>query len=175
MRSSPSRPRRVTARSLENAAARYVERYGGTTSRLRAVLRRRLDADPEADPALVETIEAIVTRYVQTGQIDDAAFAASRARRLVQRGVSPGLIRGRLAGEGLDAGRALDEVAGDTHLRACANHVRRRRLGPFRAERDDAADLARLARAGFAYALARRVLAMSVDEVWAATRDGEID
>lgn len=160
----------MSARSLENAAARYVERYGGTTGRLRTVLRRRLALDPEADPGLSEVIEAIIARYAASGQIDDAAFAAARANRLVRRGVSPALIRGRLSGEGLDATAALAEVEGDADLRACVNYVRRRRLGALRAERDDAGDLAKLARGGFSYALAKRVLAMAVDDLYAAAR-----
>ncbi len=161
----------MSARSLENAAARYLERYGGTTGRLRTVLRRRLALDPEADPALGEVIEAIIGRYVASGQIDDAAFAAARANRLVRRGVAPSSIRGRLAGEGLDASAALATVDGDPTLRACVNYVRRRRLGALRVERDDAADLARLGRAGFPYAMAKRVLAMDLDALYAAARE----
>lgn len=163
-------PPRASARGLELAAARYVERYGGTTHRLRAVLRRRMDRDPEADPALGEVVEAIVARYAASGQVDDAAFAASRAARLVRRGVAPAVIRGRLLGEGLDAGAALAEVEGDAALRAACALVRRRRLGPFRPDPDPEGDLAKLGRAGFPYALARRVLAMDRDAIEAAAR-----
>lgn len=164
-------PVRVSARSLENAAARYVERHGGTTVRLRTVLRRRMALDPEADPALREVIESIIGRYVASGQIDDAAFAAARAIRLVRRGVAPAAIRGRLTGEGLDAVAAMAAVEGDPTLSACVNYVRRRRLGALRAERDDAADLARLGRAGFPYAVAKRVLAMDLDTLYAVGRE----
>jgi len=133
-------------------------------------LQRRLGRDPDADPALAATIETIVARYATSGQIDDAAFAVSRAARLVRRGVAPAVIRGRLGAEGLDAASALAEVDGDPGLRAASALVRRRRLGPYRATPDPAGDLAKLGRAGFPYELATRVLAMSREAIEEAAR-----
>jgi regulatory protein len=160
--------RPVTARTLENAAARYVERFGGTTKRLRTVLRRRVDAAPEKDTSLYAVIDAIVARYTASGMIDDAAFAASRANRLVRRGVSPGVIRGRLSAEGLDGTAALAEVEGDATLRSACALVRRRRLGAFGTGGEG--DLGKLARAGFSYDTAKKVLAMTQEEVDAVVR-----
>lgn len=154
---------------LETSAARYVERYGGTTKRLRTVLRRKVAKaarESELDvPALHAEIEEIVARYAASGLVDDAAFAASRASRLVRRGVSPSVIRGRLAGEGLDSGPAIAAIEGDVTLLAACALVRRRRLGAFRPAGPDAKDLPRLARAGFPYAVAKRVLAMTMEEI----------
>lgn len=159
--------RPVTIESLSASAAWYVERYGGTSHRLQKALLRRIDrALPDAERApLVAEVERIVGRYVQSGMIDDRAWAASRAERLVSRGVAPSVVRQRLAAESLDARAALAEVEGDADLRAACAYVRRRRLGPFRLQADLQGDLAKMARAGFSYAVARKVLAMSVDEV----------
>lgn len=159
-------PAPPTPGSLEIAAARYVERYGGTTARLRRALKRRIAEHPELEPV----IEAIVGRYAASGMVDDAAWAASRARRLIRRGVAPAVVRGRLREEGLDGAAALAEVDGDPTLTAACAYVRRRRLGPFRAERDDETDLARMGRAGFPYATAKRALGMSREQIEQALR-----
>jgi regulatory protein len=138
---------------------------------MRRVLRARRAAAPVV--ADVEAaIDGIVARYVRAGVIDDARYAERKAGRLHRRGTSARHIRRKLAlagiaHEGID--RALDatraELAADNDaldLRAALAFARRRRLGPFRAaaERTDRRDrdLAALGRAGFAYALARRVI-----------------
>jgi len=112
-------------------------------------------------------VEALVARYLAAGLIDDRAYAAQRAASLHRRGASRAGIRGKLAQKGVEADEiaaALDGLseAGGELAAACAL-IRRRRLGPYRAPGERAAhrqrDLAVLARAGFALALARRALA----------------
>lgn len=169
--------RRVTPAALENAAAWYVERYGGNSQRLRQALLRRVQKgeregtlDEGAGPELRVAVEEIVRRFAAEGKLDDAAWAASRAAKLVARGVAPMVVRGRLAAEGVDGGAALAEVEGDPELRAACNLVRRRRLGPFREASVYADDLAKLGRAGFRYEIARKVLAMGREEIEAGAR-----
>jgi regulatory protein len=72
----------------------------------------------------------------------------------MEKGVAPDDIDGALA--------ALAETAGNTDFTAAVNLARRRRLGPYRplaarAEMREK-DLAALARAGFSYDIARRVV-----------------
>lgn len=176
-RGGGKRVRPPTAASLESSAAWYVERWGGTSQRLRQALMRRVHAAeragvlaPEELGPLREVVEALVRRYAAEGKVDDAAWAASRAAKLVARGVAPQVVRGRLAAEGVDAGAALAEVEGDPELRAACNLVRRRRLGPFREGSVFADDLAKLGRAGFRYEIARKVLSMGREEIEAGAR-----
>jgi regulatory protein len=172
------RPRRsrkpVTAARLENAAASYVARYDTSSTRLRAVLMRRVQkARHEEAPVIADVeavIDAIVARYVGTGIINDARFAERLAGRLHRRGGSGRRIREKLKVAGIDrdtVGQVLDHVreesgAGDPDLQAAIALARRRRLGPFRpaAERSErrTRDLAALGRAGFAFDIARRVI-----------------
>jgi regulatory protein len=177
----PARPPRpVTAAYLERAALHYLERYGASTEMLRRVLARRVDTrcrlrgeDPAPFHALVEPV---VTRAVSAGLVDDAAFARARSRTLRRRGGSARRIGAALAAKGIDRetiaaslARADADAGGDAggddpgaaELAAARALARRRRLGPHR--RDDPAphrerDLAVLARAGFAYAVARAAL-----------------
>jgi len=112
-----------------------------------------------------------VQKFVTAGLLDDKAFAQTKARSLHRRGMSGRLTRQRLqvAGVGADdveqAMAALDDELGTDpakrELQAALAFARRRRLGPFRVkdrEENKARDLASMARAGFAYTLARKVI-----------------
>jgi len=170
----PARP--ITAKYLQNAAAFYLERYPSTAEGLRRVLNRRvrraqmLEA-PVMDNVM-EAIEAVVAKFVDAGVIDDKAFAQTKARALHRRGTSTRLTRQRLkhAGVGSDTldeamvglDEELDTDPAKREWQAAITLARRRRLGPFRpaGDRKDnrARDLATMARAGFAYDVARKVI-----------------
>lgn len=165
------KPRKVSADSLERAALHYLERYASSAANLRRVLMRRVKRSAEAhgtDPADgAALIEALVARYRQSGLLDDSAYARMRAESLHRRGASARLTRVKLAAKGVaaeDIGQALDaleQTAPEPDLTAACNYARRRRLGPWRAnkraEHRDR-DLAALGRQGFAYDVARQVV-----------------
>lgn len=118
-----------------------------------------------------QAIEAVVQKFVSAGLLDDKAFAQTKARSLHRRGMSGRLTRQRLRVAGVDGDTVDEAMAGlddelgvdpaGRELQAAAAFARRRRLGPWRAkDRDEnrTRDLASLARAGFAYDLARKVI-----------------
>ncbi len=164
-------PRKITPKSLESAALFYLQRYATSAENLRAVLTRRVqrsaaahDDDPIAGAAIVDEL---IGRYVRSGLLDDRAYAEGRAASLHRRGVSRRGITMWLAAKGvskddIDDGLArLNDAYENPDFDAACNYARRRRLGPWRAkdrtERRDR-DLAALARQGFGYDLARRVI-----------------
>ncbi|HSI00978.1 MAG TPA: RecX family transcriptional regulator [Reyranella sp.] len=179
-------PKPITARSLHNAAAFYLERYPSTAENLRRVLLRRVRKAEMADAPVIDnvqqTIDAIVAKFVFAGAVDDQAFAQTKARALHRRGSSSRLTRQKLKLAGID-GDTLDKaMAGldqelDTDPRqrewqAAVALARRRRLGPFRPKdrtEHRNRDLAAMARGGFEYQLARKVIdavdADALDEV----------
>ncbi len=169
------RPRRVarpTEERLWRRALFYLERFATTRAHLHEVLRRRALREARAldlDAREIETrVARVVARAVEAGLVDDAAFALARARRLLERGVSPRSLRVRLRDKGVPAEtieRALEELAdemGDPSHEAARAFARRRRIGPYRPpeERDAMRqrDLAAFARAGFSYHVARAIL-----------------
>jgi regulatory protein len=180
--SSPISPRRCArpvpardAASVPERAAFYLERYPATAEGLRRVLNRRVRKAQMLEAPIVAdvrgVIDAIVAKFVDSGAIDDRAFAQTKARALHRRGVSTKGTRQklRLAGvddETLDAAlagldRELDVDPGQREWTAAVALARRRRLGPFR-QKDRAGhrdrDLAVMGRAGFDYDLARKVI-----------------
>src|SRR3954453_4776749 len=78
----------IDAALLEEWALSYLGRYASTAENLRQVLRRRVrrwlaaeGAGDRAGGASVEPlIETLVTRYRETGLVNDVIYAAGRAR-----------------------------------------------------------------------------------------------
>ena len=164
-------PRKTTLKSIENAALSYLQRYATSAENLRAVLTRKIyraahahDEDPAEGIVLVD---ALIDRYLQAGLLNDAIYAEGRVAALHRRGVSRRGIQSRLSAKGVAVDvieKALDLLSadiGNSEFVAACNYARRRRLGPWRIkdrpERRDR-DLAALARQGYGYELAHRVI-----------------
>ena len=168
--------RPITAKYLQNAATYYLERYPSTAEGLRRVLNRRVRKAEAFDAPVMENVQqaisAIVQKFVDAGMIDDQAFAQTKARALHRRGSSTRLMRQKLQHAGVDAetlDKAMVGLDEELHvdpvrreLTAAIALARRRKLGPFRQGKDRKdkrdRDLAAMARGGFAYALARKVI-----------------
>lgn len=168
--------RPITATYLQNAATFYLERYPSTAEGLRRVLRRRVRKAEMAEAPVMDNVEkaidVIIAKFVDSGVIDDKAFAQTKARALHRRGTSTRLTRQKLGLAGVDPDtldsalvgldQELDTNPNQREWRAAAALARRRRLGPFRlaADREEnrTRDLAAMARAGFAYDIARKVI-----------------
>lgn len=196
-------PRKITPGYLENYAQFYLQRYASSAENLRRVLYRRVwksCAHHGTDEAEGRAwVDALVARYVRAGLVDDRLYAEGRARALFRQGVPPVMIRRRLQAKGVGAAEiegalaALAEDTPDPELAAAIAYARRRRLGPWRdgqgrngegrngkgragdarAERRGK-DLAAMARAGFGYDAARRVIdAESVDALYDALDAGD--
>ena len=199
------RPREIPAgpapdaASLREAALNHLARFASTESNLIRVLQRRIArwaqrAEREGQPpeevarrvASGREMAAQAARdMVSAGAVDDAAFAAARARRLSRAGRSRRAVAAHLAAKGVAAETAvavLEDGAAD-ELDAALAHLRRRRQGPFApgtaGETVDAAArlkaLGALARAGFPRDIAERALDLSpeeaTDRLLAARRD----
>ncbi|MBV9784178.1 MAG: RecX family transcriptional regulator [Acidisphaera sp.] len=173
--------------ALHEAALSHLARYAATEAGLRRVLDRRVDrwaraaagGDPEsvtqAAAEAKRAVRRVVARLVQTGVVDDAAYAAARAAGQLRSGRSRLAVAAGLAARGIGAETVAAVLPEDPEreLAAALALARRRRLGPFRAASGEGAadagtggaetrrrELGVLARAGFAQATARRALAM---------------
>jgi regulatory protein len=171
---------KLSEKSLENIALYYLQRFSSSVENLRQVLRRRVDkklrasASPSTKPEQMEawlsSIEVLLDRLQRSGLLDDARYAQSTAESLLRRGQSlkkvqlklrsKGLNPDQIA-EGLKVVRALNDGREPDGAAALA-YARRRRIGPYRRAPADEAkrrkELAALARAGFSYGLARKVV-----------------
>lgn len=177
-------PKPATAARLEKAALAHIDRYATSVANLRAVLMRRVERSARlhgTDRAEAAAwVDAIIAKLLDRRLLDDTAYAQMRANSLHRSGASRRKIAGMLRQKGVgrdDIEAALAVLAdeyGDSDMVAACNYARRRRLGPYRphAARADRRerDLAALARAGFGYDVARRVIeARSAEELEADT------
>ena len=178
--------------ALHEAALAHLARYGATTATLRRTLERRIDrwaqkamrSDPDSRDAIgrqaVEGKRAaseIVARLAAAGALDDRAFAATRAQRLLRSGRSRRAVTAHLAARGIDPNDAAAALPKDEEAELAAALVlaRRRRIGPFRSagsqgDKDRLHELAILARAGFGRDTACRALAMDEADAEALIR-----
>ncbi len=165
-RSRPIRP--LDDASLRDLALSYAGRYATTAAKLKHYLQRKLrerDWAGEDEPP----VDAIVSRFVELGYIDDEAYAEARTRDLLRRGYGARRVSQALHHAGVDA-EAIDlppPSAAETRAAALA-FARRRRLGPFGAEPPDQRgrekQLAALVRAGHDFEAARAMVDAASEE-----------
>jgi regulatory protein len=164
----------LTREELDAVALRYLNRFDSSAKNLTRILSgyvKKVARERGAEAALEggELVQALVSRYVESGLVNDARFADAMAAGLRRRGSSRRAIAMKLGMRGVSAevaAQALCEVdresGGDAELEAARAFVRRRRLGKFRPEAERAGrrnkDLAALARAGFGFDVARAAL-----------------
>jgi regulatory protein len=169
-KAKPKRPPNVTRVGLEGAALRYLERFDCSVARLKKVLSERVAKaaragvpEAAAAPAIVELI---LERYQESGLINDQRFAKNFAERQRDRGASRRMIEQKLRARGISS-ETVEQLlprneSASSELEAAQAFARRRRLGPHRKPELREAflrkDLMAMARAGFNYDVASRVI-----------------
>ena len=148
---------------LNELALTYVAKFATTRAKLTAYLNRKV-RERGWDGVDEPPIERIVTRFAETGLVDDASYALSKSRSLSDRGYGTGRVRQALRAAGVEDEDAAGakELAEESAADAALRFARRRRIGPFadsmpeRKEREKA--LAAMVRAGHGFELSRAVV-----------------
>jgi regulatory protein len=138
------RVRRISEKSVANAALFYLRRYAASRKRLEQVLLRKVR---RVKGGSVEDgrrhIAVVVERMIRAGYVDDERLATATAASLNRQGKSARMISLKLRLKGLPPRR----ISPEDELEAARTMVRRRK-----------ADLVKLARAGFSFDVAKRAL-----------------
>ena len=173
-------PPKVSASSIENAALHYLGRYATSSENLRQVLERRIMRTAKHHDTNVDACNQIVSNlirsYLKNGILNDETYAQTQAESMNRRGKSLCAIRLRLRQKALpidmidNAVKLLANEVGSPDLAAAIVFARKRRLGPYRKKTCTPdikeKELAALARSGFSYPLALRIVeAKNVDEL----------
>jgi regulatory protein len=154
---------------LYQAALNHLARYAATEASLARVLARKIDrwtvADVQAARTAKAAIPRVLTRLKDEKLLNDAAFAASRAKRLTREGKPRRYALAHLAAKGVAAESAKAALVDDPEreLAAACAFLRRRRAGPF-GEAPELKILAAMARTGFSQEIARRAMRLDRDE-----------
>ena len=176
-KSSQRQPRKVTPTSLRNAALYYLQRYASSAENLRDVLTRRVrraERHHEIDrEEAAGWIDALIQDFQKSELLDDRIYAEGRVQSMFRQGRSRRIMMRELRNKGVHADiieAALAALAAENHApdrTAALRYVQRRRLGPYRLgsrEEYRDRDLAALARAGFGYDTACRVIDAETQE-----------
>ncbi|MBX2832534.1 MAG: RecX family transcriptional regulator [Rhodospirillales bacterium] len=185
----PKRPRKVTRDYLMNYATWYLERFAASRARLEKLMRGKIRlsvAEYGTDPEEAEQwMKSVLSACEKAGFINDDAYAMGRARSLLRKGKAIRVIAADLSARGIASHQidhaitelkaeaeqaAYEEVRGtDPNIAAAAAYARRRRLGPWRRPdiRDEKRekDMAALARQGFGYDTATRIINSDLEEL----------
>jgi len=170
----PERPRAPLTRDLlADHAAWYLERWWPSARRLEQVLVRKADRHaigPEDRAQGRAWAAELVAERVARGSLDDSRFAQAWVDELHRKGLSRRAMLAKLRDKGVahdvaaTAVEDMDETVGPEaeRIRAVA-YARRRRLGPMRSDPHQRSerrqrDLGAMARAGFAFGIAREVI-----------------
>ena len=164
-------PPELTESWLQAEARRHLERYWPSVAQLRRVLMRRVDralaahGGGRADGLAM--VERVLASLRDDGHLDDGRFVDAWVDELHRKGNSARVIQAKMAAKGVDGDlvrAALGRREGDDpEVDAARAYVRRRRLGPHRTDPTHRAarrekDLAAVARAGFGFEVALRVI-----------------
>jgi regulatory protein len=156
--------KRISAKSIENAAVFYLRRYSASVKQLSMVLKRkcqRVNRERKETVDFAPLVDEVVNKLVGLGYLDDAKLAVAKASSLRRSGKSARMIRSKLQAKGLGAQVvAVQEPQADQT--AIWVYARKKRLGVFappalRKEKR-MKHLSALARAGFSLQLAKLVV-----------------
>lgn len=163
-------PKPLNSVKLRDLALHYVGRYATSRRKVSDYLGRKLRERGWAgeNPA---DIEALIADFVRLGYIDDAAYAAARARTLAARGIGARRVREDLRAKGIDEADAHDaqEESAAQKWQSAMRFARRKRIGPFASEPapEDLKrkQLAAFLRAGHDFGIARSFVEAAPDEM----------
>ncbi len=173
-------PRKLSVASIENAALYYLGRYATSSENLRQVLERKIIRASRHHDTNIKAcnrfVGDLIQRYLENGILNDRMYAQAQAASMNRRGKSLRAIRSRLrqkalSGEIIDkAIEVLKNQVGTPDLPAAIAYARKRSLGPYRRNVKSQSildkELAALARSGFSYSLALRIVkAKNIDEL----------
>jgi len=148
--------KKITPTRLKNIALYYLERYEASSQKLREVLKRRLvkAAQEQIIPNEADNwLEEVISEMIRLGYVNDKRFAENTVRRLSEAGKSRAFIRTKLKLAGIDETDITNALSDTDELESARLFVQKKHLG-----NDFRKDLARLARAGFSYEIAREAL-----------------
>ena len=181
------KPRKITATYLHNAGLFYLQRYSSSSENFRTVMKRKIDrscrfhGDDDRDKYL-KLLDELIENFIRSGLLDDQAYTRAQVISLRRKGFGARAICARLSAKGLPLSlikevlESEEEENNRNDFKAALRLIQRRRLGSFRRESMEDEDeeqtrkrknreLAALARAGFGYAIAGKVLLLEKEEV----------
>lgn len=181
-RKKPKVPRKISERYLHNAGLAYLQRFSSSSANFKRVMLRKIDKscrhhteqDPEACEAM---LDKTILKFQDLELLNDALYLRGMVTSLSRRGLSSLQIQQKLMQKGLpndDISQALNlyeeeeyETSGQADLYAAIIYCRKKKFGAFdiMERKDPEKSLASMARAGYSYEIAQKVLKMPMQVI----------
>ena len=147
----------ITEQRLKNIALFYLERFDASSTKLRQVLKRRIQRQKMQGMIInnqaSKWVENIIQEMMRLGYINDERYIENSVRRLSEQGKSTSFIRQKLLSEGLPSEIIEPFLHPESDLEQARLFIKKKHLGQSWEK-----DLAKLARAGFSYETAKQAL-----------------
>lgn len=174
-------PKKITEKYLHNAGLSYLERFPASSAHFKTVMMRKIDRScryhKDQNRENCETLlTALIEKFQDWALLDDDAYLKGMVTSYRRRGLAARQIEMKLLHKGLQKDKILkeikkydreeleDEQNGDFH--AALIFARKKRLGPFDHKERYTPEkaLGSLARAGYSYDIAKRIIELSEEE-----------
>lgn len=188
---TPKVPKRITETYLHNSGLYYIERYATSTSHFRTVMLRKvkrscLHHKDQNYEDCAKMVDELITKFERSGLLNDDLYITSMVSSYRRKGLSKRMITQKLMMKGIQSeiiqnylSRHDEQKHEDLHraeLKAAAIHCRKKKLGAYSGinAAEPEKQLARLARAGFSFDIAKNILDMTENEIQALIYDEEL-
>ncbi len=177
---TPRIPRKITPTYLHNSGLYYLERFSASKNHFKFVMMRKVKRScmHHTDQNYEECqkmVDELADKFERLDLLNDEVYARAVITSLRRRGFSRTIIMNKMRMKGIEAERALEELKKideqndndeDPELQAALRLARKKRIGPYfmGEEEDMKKSLGKLARAGFSYDIARKVLEYEREE-----------
>jgi regulatory protein len=175
-------PKKISARYLHNSGLAYLQRFPASSMHFRTIMMRKINKScrhhiEQNHEECVCLLDELIVKFRDLGFLNDEAYLHGMVRSLRKRGLSTRQITHKLTQKGYES-HAIDsaikehdteefdsEYNGDFY--AALLFARRKKLGPFDIfkKRDPKKSLASMARAGYSYAIAKKIIEMNESEI----------
>ncbi len=183
-RPKKKKPKKITAHYLHNAGLFYLQRFTASRSHFYDVMMQKIkkscayhkDQDIEACKIL---LNELIKKFEDLEFLNDDAYAKAYITSLRLKGFSAKKIMYQCKNKGLDSSLSstmletvdcslYGEKEEDTDLLAATRYAKKKRIGPYRKKEQTPElirkELSSLARAGFSYDIAKRIVNTNMDE-----------
>ena len=174
-------PKKITEKYLYNAGLAYLQRFPASSNHFKTVMMRRINKScryhtEQNMEDCVALLDKTVEKFQELALLDDTAYLKGMVTSLRRRGLPAFQIEMKLKQKGLDSNaiqnalRDFDTDEFDTadkgDIYAALIFIRKKRLGPYdtTSRHTPEKSLATMARAGYSYDIAKKVLEMDDNE-----------
>ena len=175
-------PKKISPRYLYNSGLAYLQRFPASSMHFKTVMKRKISkscrhhTEQNMDECLT-MLDDVVIQFKELGLLDDDAYLKGMTTSLRRRGLSSAQIHSKMMQKGYQRGDITNALniydnevfsnseGGDSH--AALIFARRKKLGPFDRlqKRDAEKSMATMARAGYSYDIAKKILSMPEDDL----------